>query len=187
MGRAWLLVGLLAFACVGCDVAKAADPAAPGAPGAPAPVQPGTPAAPAPGAPAAPTAPAPGASAPVATAAPTDAPAATARVTARPAPTAPPKTNPPGPVTGARVSISPTSGKAGSSFVFQFAGFMPGGVNFTFTGPTGVSRTLGASVALDGTGRFTYTTKATDAIGGYTVKVDGGGFSATTAFQLTAP
>lgn len=188
MGRAWLLVGLIAFACVGCDVARAADPAAPGAPGAAGSVQPGAPPAPAPGAPAAPTAPAPAPSAPTATVAPTDAPAATVRVTARPvATTAPPKTNPPGPVTGARVSVSPTVGKAGSSFVFQFAGFMPGGVNVTFTGPTGVSRTLGASVGLDGTGKFTYTTKTTDAVGGYAVKVDGGGFSASTSIQLTAP
>jgi len=186
MGRAWLLAGLIAFACVGCDVARAADPAAPGAPGA-ASVQPGAPAAPAPGASAAPTAPAPGASAPAATGAPTDAPAATVRVTARPAPTAPPKTNPPGPVTGARVSVNPATGRAGSSFVFQFAGFMPGGVNFTFTGPTGVSRTLGASVGLDGTGSFTYTTKTSDVIGTYAVKVVGGGFSASTSIQLTAP
>jgi len=104
-----------------------------------------------------------------------------------PAPTAPPKTNPPGPVTGARVSVSPTSGRAGSTFVFQFAGFMPGGVNVTFTGPTGVTRTLGASVALNGTGSFTYTTKSTDVVGHYTVKVDGGGFSASTAIDLTAP
>ena len=183
MGRAWLFVGLLAFACVGCDVARAADPAAPGAP---APVQPGAPAASAPGAPAAPTAPAPGASAPVTTPAPTDAPTATFRTTPRPA-TAPPKTNPPGPVTGARVTVNPATGRAGSSFVFQFAGFMPGGVNFTFTGPTGSTRTLGASVALDGTGSFTYTTKATDVVGRYTVRVDGGGFSASTAIQLTAP
>jgi hypothetical protein len=71
--------------------------------------------------------------------------------------------------------------------VFQFAGFMPGGVNFTLTGPTGVSRTLGASVALDGTGSFTYTTKTTDAVGPYSVKVVGGGFSASTSIQLTAP
>lgn len=85
------------------------------------------------------------------------------------------------------MSVSPSAGKAGSSFVFQFAGFMPGGVNFTITGPTGVSRVLGASVALDGTGRFTYTTKSTDVVGGYTVRVDGGGFSASTAIQLTAP
>lgn len=175
----------MAFACVGCDVATAADPTAPGALVTPASVQP---AAPATGAPAAPPAPVPGASAPGATPAPTDAPAATVRVTARPpTTTSPPKTNPPGPVTGARVSVNPATGKAGSSFVFQFAGFMPGGVTFTFTGPTGVTRSLGASVALDGTGSFTYTTKVTDVIGLYSVKVVGGGFSASTSIQLTAP
>jgi len=97
-----------------------------------------------------------------ATAAPADPTTVTtaAPVTPRPpAPTTPPKTNPPGPVSGTRVTALPSTGKVGSSFLFQFAGFRPGGVNVTVTDPNGTTKGFGSSAGLDGSGSFTFTTK----------------------------
>jgi uncharacterized protein YfaS (alpha-2-macroglobulin family) len=64
---------------------------------------------------------------------------------------------------------------------------MPGGVNVTVTSPNATVRSFGSSAGLDGTGSFTFTTKVTDLLGRYSVKIDGGGFSVTTVITLTAP
>jgi hypothetical protein len=125
-----------------------------------------------------------------ATAAPADPTTVTTAVpvTPRPpAPTTPPKTNPPGPVSGTRVTVLPSTGKVGSSFLFQFAGFRPGGVNVTVTDPNGTTTGVGSSAGLDGSGSFTFTTKVGDPVGRYSFRIEGGGFSVTTTIQVTAP
>jgi hypothetical protein len=83
------------------------------------------------------------------------------------------------------VSVSPSTGKAGSSFVFQFTGFKPGTVNVTVTYANGTSKGFTSSAGTSGSGTFTLTTRRSDPVGTYSLRFVGGGFSVTTTIQVT--
>ena len=83
------------------------------------------------------------------------------------------------------MSVSPSTGKVGSAFVFQFAGFKPGAVIVTVTYPNGTSKGFGSSAGAGGSGTFTFTTKSSDPVGRYSFRFVGGGFSVTTTIQAT--
>jgi uncharacterized protein YfaS (alpha-2-macroglobulin family) len=83
------------------------------------------------------------------------------------------------------VSVSPSTGKVGSAFVFQFTGFKPGTVNVTVTYANGTSKGFTSSANAGGSGTFTFTTKKSDPVGRYSIRFVGGGLSVTTTIQAT--
>jgi outer membrane biosynthesis protein TonB len=106
-----------------------------------------------------------------------------------PAPTVAPTPVPtvaPTPVPGPKVAVLPsTSGTRGTTFTLQLTGWPAGRVTETVTNPAGaVIRTATITVATNGTGSGTFTTKTSDPVGAYTVRFDMGSTHLTTSITL---
>jgi len=98
----------------------------------------------------------------------------------------PPPTPVPTPVPGPKVTVLPsTSGTRGTTFTLQLTGWPAGRVTETITNPAGaVIRTTSITVATNGTGSGTFSSKGSDPVGAYTLRFDMGTIHLSTSITL---